>query len=58
MYEYLEQFFSYRFEKLANSYGYTVIVWNEFSLSCVAEGGTHDEVINNLKKEIASNNWR
>jgi predicted RNase H-like HicB family nuclease len=41
----LEKYFSYRIEKLANSFGYVVTIWNEFGLSCASHGDTVDEAI-------------
>lgn len=58
--EYLERFFAYRIEKLANSYGYLVVVWDEYSLSCQGQGYTLEEAIADVYSEVESNinNWR
>lgn len=57
MLDILNQFFSFTLEKKANKYGYEVTVWNEFGLSCRAEGIDERELIANLRYEVESNNW-
>lgn len=57
MLNYLERFFMYRFEKLANSYGYLVIIWNEYGLAISSVGETLEIAIDNLKREVELNKW-